>query len=405
MTAPQVIPPQVIPSSDINELIYRQSLINDISTCPKMASYKWLYSFNSASHNRVGSENGAAILDAYDDISIPFNSAVLGSAGHDVVELLHKFQAARNAHLSRLQVERAFSEFYFSRINDLPVTPQIAAGYDTLEDEYEMKSQDYIEMLMNYQEFNSVKTNNFVPVMLEQSFAFQLQYKGEVFTFSGTIDQAGYYSYDGVFSVRDIKFRENAFKPNSVEMSLNKQLIIYSYALAHGNPSCKNCRPVYEESQVGTTASASDSSDTSNLFLYSPSRRVVYNGPCEECMKKKGTIQYPMSFPARGELVWMRDLVKLKKANRGRSKGDFKGKVLYRMFVPPDRIIHYMTDILEQCYLFKHGYSVRHPGGHCLIFCDSASQCRKELYKSDDFDSLFNEDSLNTPDLLTELLA
>jgi hypothetical protein len=390
--------------SPLTNLIFRQSLIKDIMTCPKMASYKWVYKFNSMLNSDP--HNGSSVIDdEYGDIDVQFMSAILGSAGHDVIEMIHKTGKLTHSYTSVLSM---FEEAFWARINDMTVSPQTnsaqqssvndfsspdstklqrlpsapitiksksilvpnpSKGFNSIEEEFEAKSFDYASMINNYQEFHRNPQNIFIPTMQERMFAFAIEYKGQSFVFSGTMDQVGAYRHDGAYVVRDIKFRENAFKPNFVELSLDPQLIIYAAALKYGFPACRKCCPKYEEDQMTV------------------SRNVIYNGPCDNCKKLIKTINWPGMFPSRCELVWMRDLIKLKKGttrgNIARKKGDFKGKCIYRMFVPNTKIDNYLVDILEYCYRFRNGMFVRNPGSHCIIFCPSASQCRKELYLDD----------------------
>jgi hypothetical protein len=144
-------------------------------------------------------------------------------------------------------------------------------------------------------------------------------------------------------------------------------MIIYSAALKFGIPCCDECKPKYEI-------------DTA-LFT----REIQYNGPCEECSSKIGTHEWPRAFPAVCQLVWLKDYQVLQRASRGKKKGDFKGKGIYESFIKRKRIKNYLSDVLEWCYRFKHGFYPRNPGEMCMMFCDYKKQCLEEIRSEDVF--------------------
>ncbi len=336
----------------VSNLIYRQSMINDIISCPKRAAYCWI-------HER------ASNIDEYGEPRTPMMAALLGTAGHKVIEVMHKDDRMDMDYLAIMDL---FQQSFHEEILNYSLTPEPSAGFNSLQEELDSKTSDYTEYLEGYQQYHKKLKTKLIISMHEQPFVLLTRYKNKFYIFSGTIDQAGAYE-DGKYVMRDLKFRDNAFKPNYVELQFSPQLMIYSAALKYGYPACQKCLPKYEEGI-----------DTQTFSL---NRFVTYSGPCESCKAKIKTPEFPLRYPTQAELVWMKDFHILKRAYRGKKRGEFKGKAIYKTFFPMSRIENYLSDILEWCYQFDNGFHPRKPSSSCLIFCIYKNQCLTELRLAD----------------------
>jgi hypothetical protein len=327
-------------------LIFRQSLIDDIMVCPKMAAYRHLYSFSSISESGLDTPESMTQM-----------AAILGSAGHDVIELLHK---KGRLDYEMFELLEMFSDAYYSRIEKNGVEPIPSPSYDSHEEEFDAKMIDYAAFISGYQKYHRELRHKFISSMHEQQFVMAAIHRNEQYLIYGTIDQVGAYT-DGTTTMRDIKFRQNAFKPNYVSLHLKPQLFIYASALRYGVPACDVCKPTYIEDVATMT------------------REISYNGPCEACRKKIKTPEWPCKFPNVCELVWMRDFETYNKAYRGKKAGEFKGKGLYKTFYTQARMTDYLSYALDWCHLFRHGYMPRHPGEACSFWCSYKDRCMSEL--------------------------
>ena len=347
--SPINIPVLNIPFDSVNttlskNLIFRQSLTNDIMSCPKMASYRWIFEFKDE-------------LNEYGEPKVPYMATLLGTAGHAVIEAMHK---EKKFDFELVELMEMFQAAALEALEEYPIEPKISKGYDSVEDEIEMKAIEYAEFIEGYQMKHRKLKPKLIVTMFEQEFVLPVEYNNEIYIFNGTLDQAGIYA-DKRFTLRDLKFRDNAFKPNYVKLQLSHQMIIYSAALKYGVPCCKKCKPRYNEDSATFT------------------RDIEYDGPCESCTAKIGTHEWPQVFPSVCELVWLKDFSILQRASRGRKKGDFKGKGIYEMYIKRDKIKNYMQDVLKWCHAFKNGLHPRNPGEMCIMFCDYKNQCLQEL--------------------------
>lgn len=333
-----------------SNLIFRQSLTNDILCCPKMASYRWIYEFKDT-------------IDEYGDPKIPYMATLLGTAGHSVIETMHM---QKKFDYTMLELHSLFNDAAHEALEEYPIEPKVNLNdYDDIDDAIDVKGIEYSEFLIGYQKQHVALKKRLFITMFEQTFVLVVKYREEIFIFSGTLDQGGFYE-DKRFTLRDLKFRDNAFKPNYIKLMLSHQMIVYAAALKHGVPACKDCVPKYIED--------------SGLMK----RDIEYSGPCDNCKATMDTPKWPGVFPSQCELVWMKDFAELKKAYRGKKKGEFKGKGIYTTYIKKDRIVYYMEDVLEWCYAFRHGFNPRNPGEICMTFCDYKDQCLNEL-KLEDF--------------------
>jgi hypothetical protein len=223
---------------------------------------------------------------------------------------------------------------------------------------------------------------------------------GAPYLFTGTIDQAGFYS-DGTFSLRDLKFRDNNFRPSRTELQLDLQFTIYNAAMAYGNPACAKCRPRYEMDE---------------FQQYS---KLIYHGPCAECEAKIGTPYWPRKFVELNELIWMYDFevysedkckekyiadnTKPKIPNpkgsgqkvyprmlnpvweRSPKKGDYHGVGFLSTVRGKTDLDILMSDVLHICDQIRNGIFYRRPGDTCNFWCKYRDQCLGgiELEKSE----------------------
>jgi hypothetical protein len=344
-------PPSLHPSfiAQCKNLFFRQSFVNDIITCPQMALYGWLLGFKQESQ---------------------FFSAVMGTAGHKVLEIIHKDQRFGEDAFDYIDLLDELNTAFFDEIQKIqdsgqPI-PNESAGCKNLDESFDEKSADYAEMIQGYMEHR--RNKEFILTLAEQSFVLEVKPKQkdqslppiEPYLFTGTIDQIGVYS-DGTQVIRDIKFRDNTFKPSRNKLDLDIQVTIYAAAIAFGSPACKKCKPRYEESQVTTE------------------RFLVYDGPCEDCRKIRESVDWPGRFAERCEVVWMHDFQRYQRAYRGKKKGDYKGDGLLKTYRKPSQLKVLLADILKVCEMVRQGIFYRKPGDHCNYWCKFTEHCRNGL--------------------------
>lgn len=353
-------------------LFFRQSFLKDYLTCPQMALYRWVINLASTP---------------------PFFAAVCGTAGHAVIETMHRQQTFS---LSSLSILDLFTTAFREELQKLEILPEVPAGHDSLELAMAARANDYVEMLVGYQ--SNDRNRQFHALMVEQLFTLEIPnpninpltnepYPNYLFT--GMIDQAGVY-HDGLYVIRDIKFREDPFRPTRVEFNLDIQMTTYAAAVAYGNPACGNCRPRYEKADI---------------FDLSP--RLVYKGPCPACRLKIGTPQWPRRFAERCEMIWMRDFAKYEKNQysmyiddktlpkvlnpitkkfniaqrinpnylKGYKIGDQRGEGFIRTYREKGMLDVLMSDLLRICDQIQQGVFYRLPGKHCNQWCGYTEQC------------------------------
>lgn len=371
-----------------SKLPIRQSLIKDYVTCPQMAMYRWIYRFEEED---------------------TFFSAVMGSAGHKVLYDLHSDRIVLSKRPGTSQYEppgfmetlSMFNRAFEEQIEKEKVLPKVAAKYETLIEQRDANSEPYVEMIRGY--MTNIKNQQFNSTIHEQSFVLEIaspflkesntstNFRDEVtdrpFLFTGTLDQGGYYN-DGVFALRDIKFRADNFRPTRMELDLDLQMSVYAYALRFGNPSCTACAPRF-------------SHDTQD---------IEYSGPCATCRAKIGTTAWPMQYPERCELIWMRDFLKHKKDQyaklqtnkgvkvrnprtgrmvtekvisdkwlEGYKEGDPKGPGVIITQRGPTFLNVMMSDILRICQAMREGNFYRKAGDHCNFWCKHKETCLRSL--------------------------
>lgn len=338
-------------------LYYRQSMINDYLTCPNLMLYKWI------------------IGHTEDDT---FFAAILGTAGHSVIEEIHLTKRFETSYMDMLTIFIAQVQVALASSE---VPPRIAAKYATISAQCNAVAPEYVQMIQGYCE--DPENQKFHCTVIEQKFALEIKDEfGRTFIFTGTIDQGGFYG-DGSFALRDIKFRADAFRPGKFQIALDLQLSLYAYALRYGNPCCEVCKPAY--AMDGT---------------------LTYTGPCDTCKAKIGTSAWPRLVAERTELIWMRDYTKrgkdeyakfdtsdtekeynpvTKRMNKkkvlnekwvhGYKKGDRKG---------PGRILTerseaflqvHIADILRVCGMIRDGRFYRKSGPHCNMWCKFREPC------------------------------
>jgi hypothetical protein len=348
-------------------LYYRQSMIKDYLTCPQMMLYKWI----------VGHEEEDT-----------FFAALLGTAGHSVIELMHSEKNIKNFDYSITDLEKLFIDYLDIAIQESKAPPRLAAKFPTIKAQANSVAPEYVEMLCGYSEDEIHQS--FHSTVTEQQFVLKLtdEFDRE-FLSTGTIDQAGFYD-DGRFALRDIKFRINNFKPGRIELILDIQLTLYAYALKHGNPTCQKCYPRYEDTINGP--------------------KLTYDGPCEDCEKKIGTAAWPNLLAERVELIWMRDYVKRKKdecaqyiisetekeinpaTGRQRKKrvinpkwitgykiGDNTGKGVYTTYRSAAFMEVQIADIIRIAGMIRDGRFYRKPGEACNFWCKFKDICVNSL--------------------------
>lgn len=322
-----------------NLLFFRQSMIGDFLICPQMAMYRWVFNMEE---------------------STPFFSAVLGTAGHECIYNMHTQKKFDFTHLELLEMfENAFNK----ELKTLSKLPSIGKNFKNIRENFLSLVTEYIEMLDTYQTHKT--TRSFISTMHEQAFVLEVHDPKfpleRPFLFTGQLDLGGVYE-DGTFTLKDIKFRDQSFKPQFNQLQLNPQLTIYCAALKFGQPACKDCRPRYI---------ALDDFDV-NVELQ-------YNGPCDSCKSKIGTPLWPQLFPERCELVWMRDFERYKRKYKDKQAGDMKGEGFLRAWRPPKVLQTLMDDIIRCARLMREGEFYRKPGEYCDFWCKHVDQCRSGI--------------------------
>lgn len=352
-------------------LYYRQSMLKDYATCPQMMLYKWI----------IGMEEDST-----------FFSAIMGTAGHEVIRYMHENKDFEITHQDILSI---FCEKFDEALDSEKVPPKITSKFGTIKAQRDALAGDYASMLCGYRDDKD--NRRFNATMIEQSFVLELMDEFDrEFIFTGTIDQAGFY-YNGSFALRDIKFRANDFKPGKTELHLDMQLSLYAYAIMHGKPSCRKCSP-----------------------KYTIDGQVVYNGPCPDCRVKIGTPQWPSSIdpntglervliPERCEIIWMRDYETHKKDQYAkfiksdekvinpktgrRIKADAINPKWYEGYKKGDRkgtghlitersrafLDVHIADILRQAGMIRDGRFFRKAGNHCNFWCKHRQACMDAL--------------------------
>ncbi len=370
ITSSSHIHPDVL--KDCENLYFRQSMMHDYADCGMMALYGWVLSMEQAP---------------------PFMAAVLGSAGHKVIFDMHR---KRRFDLTPMEILHELDLAFEEQLRLEDKQPVLGAAFDSIQAEKLAKLPAYVEWLEGYQIAEATSLDKFNSTMHEQPFVLEVQDsrfpEEKPYLFTGTIDQAGF-NNAGYLVLRDIKFRDNEFKPGRTDFNLNMQMTVYSAALKHGKPACRKCAPRYE--------------DPSGLGY---DKRLVYNGPCEECQKKIGTAQWPLQYPLQSILVWMRDFARHEKdqyemeiINRdlpkvpnprtggkgqkvfqrvpnpnyhdGYKAGDFKGQGYLVTNRSPTDIQILMGDILAMCRNMRKGIFFRQPAAHCNFWCKHKDQC------------------------------
>ena len=318
------------------QLFFRQSMINDIMLCPKMAMYRWVMNLEETS---------------------PYMAAVLGTAGHEAIFRMH---VHKKFDFTVMEMLKLFENCFNETIEGLSSLPVIGKNFADIKEEFNSKASSYVEMLCSYQEHKS--TRGFASTLHEQSFVLEVDDPDfpleKPFLFTGQIDQFGLYE-DGLRALRDIKFRDNAFKPDYKAFNFNPQMTVYAAALKYGNPACQDCKPRYDENEILGTF------------------ELVYNGPCSTCAALIGTTKWPRLLPERCELVWMRDFQKYKRKYREKKKGDMKGLGYIYTYRPPQRLHVLMHDVISICREVRNASFHRKPGVHCSLWCKYYDQCRE----------------------------
>lgn len=322
-----------------------------------MASHRWIAnrSVGKSDSDGTGNINSNMYLDNTDsnqDTQESYMAAVLGTAGHIVIETMHKKDKFNFPYLDIYEI--------FSSSFDLAKqqTPNIhnSISYSSQEEEVDDKENDYIEMLQGYQELQ--QRNKFVTVSSEQQFTFTYNHNNTSYLFHGSTDHIGYYTTGelaGFLTIRDIKFRDRKLKPSWIERALNLQMTVYAYALKYGVPCCKYCAPYYDN----------------NLLNY----EVIYNGPCDNCRQQIGTKSWPQEFPERCELIWMRDFNKYKRKYGKHKPGDYYGPGVYTVNRTPTTLEAYMQQVIKLVDSFCTGLNYRRPGMWCNTMCHYRQEC------------------------------
>lgn len=356
-------------------ITFRQSFLKDYISCPQMAMYRWLCGFDEAE---------------------TFFSAVMGSAGHKVIYDFHSERLV--GHTGELtdysETLSRFNTAFEEQLNKEKYLPKIGNAFDTLLEQRDSLSDAYVTMLQGY--LRHVKNSQFHSTLHEQSFVLVVNLPGAgvsgagdslPFIFTGTIDQGGYYS-NGTFALRDIKFRENTFRPSKIMLDLDTQITLYAFALRYGRPACDSCKPEFNE--------------FSNSY--------TDPGPCSVCAAKVGTTAWPQMYPEICEVIWMRDFIKYKKDEfsreipdktrkvknpatgrmvnasainpkwmEGYKAGDYKGPGFMPTSRSADFLSIQMSDILRICQQIRSGVFYRKPGEQCSFWCKHRETCLNSL--------------------------
>jgi hypothetical protein len=345
----------------LKNLYYRQSMIKDYMDCPAMMLFRWILKHEEEDN---------------------WMAAFLGTAGHKVIENMH---IARKFDWSYVELTQQFLDAVADAISDSRTPPRIGAQFKTIKAQCESCAPEYVEMLTNYQKDET--NQKFHATMLEQMFVLPLVDEfGRAFLFTGTIDQAGVY-WDGRFALRDIKFRQNAFKPKFMELKLDIQLSLYSYALRHGYPSCSACAP-----------------------QYTIEGELIYAGPCSNCEARIGTGSWPKLMAESCEIIWMRDyntrkkdeFAKYKTSETEKEINPATGRLRKKQEINPQWITGYkigdqigtghlktsrtseflsvhISDILRLAGMIRDGRFYRKPSDKCNFWCKYTQPCQDGL--------------------------
>lgn len=359
-----------------HKLIIRQSLINDIITCPYMAYHRWVVnkSIGKADTDGTGNVNIESANDNFQDPQQTFMAAVLGTAGHAVIETMHHRKKFDFNYLELLDLfTDAFQEAQKQQNATIRMKRDIS-----VEDDFDEKSDEYIEMLEGYQSYHKHNRDQIHPVSSEQQFVFEYPYNNQTYLFNGSIDHFLYYisgELSGVGTIRDIKFKDRSFMPSFIERALNLQFTVYAYAFKYGTPCCKYCSPYY--SAVSNDDFVVD--EETGALNFADSVDVVYNGPCDNCKQLIGTPAWPNQFIQRCELVWMRDFQKRKRKHGKHKAGDYFGKGVYVINRSPKTLETYMAEVIKLVESFCTGLDYRRPGTHCYMWCNYNDVCLRNL--------------------------
>lgn len=359
-----------------HDLIIRQSLINDIITCPYMAYNRWILnkSIGKADTDGTGNINIGRSNDNLEDVQQTFMASVLGTAGHSVIEEMHRRKKFNFCYIDLLELfTTAFQEAQKQQNAMIKMKRDI-----TVEDDFDEKADEYIEMLEGYQAYHKNNLNIIEPMSSEQQFVFKYEYNGNTYLFNGSIDHFLYYvsgELSGTGTIRDIKFKERSFMPSFIERALNLQFTIYSYAFKYGVPCCKFCSPYYS---IASNDDFTIDEDTGDL-KFQDSTEIVYNGPCDNCKQLIGTPVWPNQFIQRCELVWMRDFNKRKRKHGRHKAGEYFGQGVYVINRSPSTLNAYMAEVIKLVESFCMGLNYRRPGSHCYMFCNYNDICLKML--------------------------
>lgn len=350
------------------QMFFRQSFLYDFLTCGKMAYFGWI---EESSTEDLG-----------------FFSAHLGTAGHEVIYNMHK---ERNFNLDFAQLMDRFDKAFTTALANDDVAPKIGVKYASIQEELAAKMPEYLNLLDGYQRHPI--NQRFHSTIHEQAFVLQVDSKrpGHApYLFTGTIDQGGVYD-DGTFVLRDIKFRDNQFKPGTAKLALDIQITIYAAAMLAGYPACRVCSPKYITDPITLE------------------RTLHYDGPCPACQALIGTKAWPRQCPERCEIVWLKDFErrtedqhdqfvinkdapkipnpaggkgKIFPRNKlnplwqtGYKKGDYKGQCFLTTYRQPSQLKVLMEDIILICDAIRRGEFYRRPGEHCSFWCKFRDAC------------------------------
>lgn len=379
MTSPLIRPelpvfkarPRQVPEVKCDQFMFRQSFIQDYLKCPQYAMRRWVANI----------EEGE-----------PFMAAILGTAGHEVIYRIHK-ERRQKADVDIMWISSVFEEAFYKEVEKIGKQPKLTGGHTKLPDCLAENLPFYVDIIRKYQ--THPKNATFYCMGQEQSFVLPIRNSDPSkpdYLFTGQIDQHGLED-DGQPCIRDIKFRDGAFKYSRRELDLNIQLTTYAAALRYGLPSCTECAPRYD------TQYSEDG--------LSIERKLVYNGPCAACESMIGTPKWPNKFPVRCYMVWMYDLEgrgkdefpreiddpnapkvynpetkRYRKATRinpewekGAKKGDPKGECFLMTYRSPGQIQAFMENILMICDDIRSGTIYRRPSDNCN-YCTLYNDCK-----------------------------
>lgn len=383
---------------------FRQSFINDYLLCPQMSLYRWLLHSSSDS---------------------TFFSAVLGTAGHAVISEVH---STNNFGMAEDTLSKLFRHYAKQELSKLEHLPTISVRFKSHEDQINRLAGEYVQLLREY--CKDKRNQAFHPVINETSFVLELPGNSELgdpitrhsfsqqlmdgtpsqtilpYLFTGTIDYGGY-DDSGDFTIRDLKFRESAFKPEGFLLNFNKQLTLYTAGVRYGVPCCEVCRPSYGEHSDYLLDSFNFEPNQGDLGeARKPGVPVVYTGPCDTCRNKIGTNRWPNILPARSELVWMRDYkvyqkdqykqyIKSKtqkqispktgklvmadiinpKYLEGYKKGQHRGPAILSTSRSVEQLSAFMAEMQLICRSIRMGFFYRREGSHCTSWCRFRDTC------------------------------